>query len=261
MSTSVLSPFNRIGGKVSFYYHNLTNGETLAVSPDLPLIAASVIKLPIMVEAFDQAHQGLLDLTEPVRVAPADRLPSCGALTYLHEGVTLPWIDLVTLMIIVSDNTATNLLIERLGIDAINATMTRLGLTGSRLNRKLFRPDLSRQGIENRVTARDMGILLEKIYRGEIVSPEACQKMLEILSHQQLNGKMPFHLHARGIKCAHKTGEDSGITHDVGIVFGPQPFVACYLSNEVEVTEYERLIQDTTLTLLNNTELDHYKDI
>lgn len=254
MDASVLSPFNRIPGKIGFYYHNLMTQETLSIAADLPLIAASVIKLPIMVEAFNQAEQGLIDLMEPVKVERKDCLPSCGALTYLHEGVTLPWIDLVTLMIIVSDNTATNLLIERLGMDCINATMAQLGLTNSRLNRKLFRPELSRQGIENRVTARDMGLLLEKIYRGEVVSPKACDKMLQILSHQQLNGKMPFHLHARGIKCAHKTGEDSGVTHDVGIVFGPQPFIACYLSNEVEVTEFERLIQDTTLTLLHITE-------
>ncbi|MBQ8537268.1 MAG: serine hydrolase [Clostridia bacterium] len=254
MDASVLSPFNRLPGKIGFYYHNLETQETLSMAADLPLIAASVIKLPIMVEAFNQAEQGLLDLMEPVKVERKDCLPSCGALSYLHEGVTLPWIDLVTLMIIVSDNTATNLLIERLGIDCINATMAHLGLTASRLNRKLFRPELSRQGIENRVTARDMGILLEKIYKGEVVSPQASARMLEILSHQQLNGKMPFHLHGRGIKCAHKTGEDTGITHDVGIVYGPQPFVVCYLSNEVEVTDFEHLIHETTLTLLNATE-------
>lgn len=249
MDLSILSSFEKVTGKTGFYYHNLMTNETLAHFDDLPLIAASVIKLPIMVEAFNQANQGLLDLMEPVRVDPADRLPSCGALTYLHEGVTLPWIDLITLMIIVSDNTATNLLIERLGIDSINATMASMGLTGSRLNRKLFRPELSRQGIENRVTARDMGILLEKIYRGEAVSKEASQKMLNILSHQQLNGKMPFYLHTQDVKCAHKTGEDDGITHDVGIVFAPQPFIVCFLSNEVDVTAYEKLIQNISLQL------------
>jgi len=249
-NNQIISSFEQFPGKTGFYYRNLVTGETLCASENLPLIAASVIKLPIMAEAFNQAHQGNLDLMEPVTVHPADRLPSCGALTYLHEGVTLPWIDLVTLMIIVSDNTATNLLIEKLGMDAINATMQSLGLTGSRLNRKLFRPELSRRGIENRVTAKDMGTLLEKIYRGEVVSKEASEKMLEILSHQQLNGKMPFHLHSRGIKCAHKTGEDDGVTHDVGIVFAKEPFVVCYLSNEVEVTDYEHLIQDTSLKLL-----------
>lgn len=254
MDVSLLSPFNRLPGQIGFYYRNLVTGETLSRSARQPLIAASVIKLPIMVEAFRQAEAGLLDLNEPVTVSRADCLPSCGVLSSLHENVTLPWLDLVTLMIIVSDNTATNLLIQRLGINRVNDTMTALGLTGSRLNRKLFCPELSRQGIENYVTAQDVGLLLEKLYLGQVVSPKASRQMLDILSRQQLNGKIPFHLHVKGIQVAHKTGEDTGITHDVGVVYGPQPFVVCFLSNQVQVTDFERLIQDTTLTLLNNTE-------
>lgn len=89
-----------------------------------------------------------------------------------------------------------------------------------------------------------MGILLEMMYRGELVSAEASAQMIEILRNQKLNGKMPFFLKPQGIASAHKTGEDDGITHDVGIVFTSKPFVLCMLSNETDVPAFERLIQD-----------------
>jgi len=152
--------------------------------------------------------------------------------------------DLVTLMIILSDNTATNLMIGMLGIENINATIESLGLTGTRLNRMLFRPELSRQGIQNYVSAVDMGKLLQGMLQGEIVSPEASARMLEILGDQRLNGKLPFYLHSRDIGCAHKTGEDSGITHDVGVIFAEKTCVVCFLSNGTDVPETEKAIQD-----------------
>ena len=73
--------------------------------------------------------------------------------------------------------------------------------------------------------------------------------MLQILLDQRLNGKLPFYLHGEGVKCAHKTGEDDGITHDVGVVFAERPFVICMLSNRVDVPAFERLIQDTAAAL------------
>ena len=109
-------------GKVGVYYRPL-DGEAVGFNEDLPLIAASVIKLPVMVEAFRRIGAGELDPDERVTVPPEAKLPSCGALTYLHDGLTVTVMDLITLMIILSDNTATNLLIDRLDMEAVNRTM------------------------------------------------------------------------------------------------------------------------------------------
>ena len=100
--------------------------------------------------------------------------------------------------------------------------------------------------------ARDIGILLEKMYRGELISEAASAQMLDILKSQKLNGKMPFYLHEYGIPIAHKTGEDDGITHDVGIVLTDKPFIICFLTNESpDVTEAEycmhRIVRDFML--------------
>ena len=238
-------------GKVGFYYKP-QEGEPIESNADLPLIAASVIKIPIMVEAFRRFGDGTLDPGEMVEIRPEDKMPSCGALTYMHDGLRPTLLDLVTLMIILSDNTATNLLIDRLTPDAVNQTMQALGLPGIALRRRLFEPELARRGITNHVTARGVGLLLERMTRGELLGGEADARMLDILCKQRLNGKLPFFLH--GVKIAHKTGEDDGITHDVAVIFAKRPFVVCMLSNEVDVPAFERLMQDAALELfrLNN---------
>ena len=230
---------------VGFYYRVLGEAQAWTHNPDLPLVAASVIKIPLMVTAFRDAQAGLLDMDEWVTVRPEDRMPSCGVLNRMHEGTRVTIGDLVTLMIIVSDNTAANLLIDRLTAEHVNGTMQALGIPGIALRRKLFDSQAAARGIQNTVTAGGMALLLERMYRGELLGEAYDGRMLKILSDQRLNGKIPFYLHSRGIQCAHKTGEDDNITHDVGIVYASKPFVLCMLSNRAEVTAFERLIQDT----------------
>ena len=231
-------------GHVAMYYHPLDGGCRQMMNENMPLMAASVIKIPIMVEAFRQFESGKLSPGETHVLREEEKMPSCGALNRMHAGLEVTMRDLVELMIVLSDNTATNILIERLGIAHVNETMRALGLKATVLRRKLFDKEASAAGLQNTVGARDMGILLEKMYEGTLVSEEASREMLEILKNQKLNGKMPFYIKPRGIACAHKTGEDDGITHDVGIVFARKPFVLCMLSNETDVTTYERLIQN-----------------
>lgn len=245
----LLERIRNASGRVSLYYQPLDGGRALMHNENEPLIAASVIKIPIMVEAFRQFEAGILSPDDIHVLRDAEKMPSCGALNRMHDGLEVSLRDLVELMIVLSDNTATNILIDLLGKDNVNATLQAYGITRSVLRRKLFDREAHLAGIENTVTAQDMGILLEKMYRGELVSEAASREMLEILRNQKLNGKMPFYLKPRGIASAHKTGEDDGITHDVGIVFARNPFVLCMLSNETDVPVYERLIQETAREL------------
>ncbi len=257
----LLDMLARVPGKASLYYKNLITGITFSYQPDLPLIAASVIKLPVMAEAFRQIRDGETTADARFYIEAPHKLPSCGVLSYLRNGIEVTLLDLITLMIIVSDNTATNLLIDFLGPDSINATLCSLGAQNSRLNRRLFEPELSRRGIQNYITAEDMGILLERIYREEAISPEASKSMLHILTCQQINGKIPFYLHSQGIRVAHKTGEDDGITHDVGIVFAKEPFILCLCANEVDVPAFERLMQDAARMLVDEQSYSSERNI
>lgn len=236
-------------GNVGLYYRALGQAREETHNPDLPLVAASVIKIPIMVTAFRDIAAGELDENEIVTIKREDKMPSCGALTYMHDGLEVTLSDLITLMIILSDNTATNLLIDLLTPDRVNRTMEDLNIPGIALRRRLFEPELSARGIQNTVTARGIGTLLERMATGTLLGKDVDGRMIDILLNQRLNGKLPFYLHGKGIRCAHKTGEDDDITHDVGIIYTERPFVLCMLSNGVDVPAFERLMQDTARAL------------
>lgn len=249
MKEHILDQLKALKGQVSFYYKNLITGETFGYQEDMPLQAASVIKIPVLIEAFSRIQGGDLEKDQTVIIRKEDKLPSCGALNYMHDGLAVTIEDLYTLMIILSDNTATNLLIRQLGMNNINTTLQELGLHNTRINRLLFDSKQSSLGIQNYISAYEIGVLLEKMYFGELISPEASLEMLRILKNQRLNGKIPFFLHGKA-DIAHKTGEDDGITHDVGIVYAPQPFIVCFCGNEVEVPVFERFMQDISLDLM-----------
>ena len=158
-------------------------------------------------------------------------------------------------MIILSDNYATNMLIDKLGIDNINKTIKEMGLKNTILNRKMFDEEKAKLGLENYISSEDIAYLLEKMYNKELIDEKSSEEMISILKNQRLNGKISFFLQnlKPKVQIAHKTGEDTNITHDVGIVFAKEPFILCFCGNNVNVAEYERLMQDITYDL--------YKDI
>jgi len=240
---------DRLAGDKGVYIRNLTTGETFAYGEDIPVVAASVIKIPVMIEVFRAAQAGELSLDEIHVLKDDERLPSCGTLKAMHTGIEMTLLDLVKLMIIVSDNAATNILIRRVGIENVNQTLRSLGLAKTTLRRLLVDSEASRRGVVNHITAGEMGMLLEKLWHGEVVSPEASKQMMEILLDQRLNGKLPFFLHPQDIDIAHKTGEDDGITHDVGVIFTKEPIVCCFVGEHVDVCAYERLMQDAAKKL------------
>lgn len=251
---TVAERLNKIAGKKSFFYKNLVTGETIQVNANEPMMAASVIKLPILVETFRQIEAKELDRDDRYCLKDADKKPSCGALNCMHAGMELTVSDLYHLMIILSDNSATNILISMLGKEKINASLHNMGYKQIQLNRLLFDREASARGIENYVTAAEIADMLEKMYRGTLVSPSADAQMLAVLKEQRLNGKIPFYF-TENIPIAHKTGEDAGITHDVGIVYGAQPFILCCMGNEVDPPKYERFIQNIAWELYQEGEL------
>ena len=239
----------KLGGDTGVYVKNLVTGETFMRGEDVPVVAASVIKIPVMIEAFRAAHDGELALSEIHALADDERLPSCGTLEAMHAGIEMTLEDLVKLMIIVSDNAATNIMIRRVGMENVNKTLRELGCQKSTLNRLLFDAEASRRGVKNYITAREMGEVLEKLWRGEVVSEAASKAMMDILLDQRLNGKLPFFIDSMGIDIAHKTGEDDGISHDVGVIFTKESLVVCFVGEHVNVPLYERLMQDAAKVL------------
>ena len=247
----MMTYLNKLSGSISFYYKNLVTGEELSWREDERMYAASVIKLYIMADAFYRISRGTLDPDQIYVMKKEDYVPSCGAVAYMHEGLEVTIMDLITLMIIFSDNTATNVLIELLGIEQINEEIRSLGYEDVWLRRKMYDIEKSRKGIQNQITAKQTAVLLEQMYKGELIDAASSQKMLSIMKNQQVNGKIPFYLNAleEEPEIAHKTGEDSGITHDVGIIYAKQPFIVCFCGNETDTPAYERVMAEMSLAL------------
>lgn len=242
METWVEKQLTSVPGRVGFYYRNLETGETETYRSEELFQAASVIKLPILaaVQLQEQYTPGICQ--EQILVREGDKVPGCGALQHISGDRCYDVMSLCRLMITISDNTATNALIRRFGLERLNELFRELGLEHSRLYRLLFDAEAASQGKENLVQPLEMGMLLERIYRKTCVSQAASEQMLSLLSQQQINHKIPGNL-PPGTQTAHKTGEDDGITNDVGIVFGKTPCVLAFLSNETDVPAFEQVIR------------------
>ena len=192
--------------------------------------AASVIKVAIMAEAYRQAEAGLLSLGDPLPVLAEEVADGSGVLKYLHPGLPLTVADAVELMIIVSDNTATNLLVRRLGAGAVNASMDALGFTQTRAAGPIRTANADVPLAQmSRTTPREMAGLLALLAAGTLVSAAASAAMIETLEHQLYADMLPRHLpltyyperlglREMPVRIAHKTGGLSGVRNDVGIV-------------------------------------------
>ena len=242
-------------GRIGLYYENLATGEAWGHNSEELFESASVIKLPIFGAVMKLAAAGELDLNERLRCREADKLPSCGALRYFTDEPELDLRTLCRLMIALSDNTATNLLIRRLGLERLNGEFRAMGLQESHLERLLFDSEGAARWLENRIVPREMGELLKRIARRAFVSEAVSEEMEQVLRCQQTKHKIPGYL-PKSVAVAHKTGEDSGITNDVGVVFAPRPFVLCFASNGTDVPAAERCIRQLALELYEeNAEL------
>jgi beta-lactamase class A len=228
-------------GTVAVAVKNLKTGEEFYLCSDEVMPTASLIKLPIMVEAYWQAAEGKLKLDATLSLRKEDKVQGSGVLTnHFSDGATFPLKDAVRLMIVFSDNTATNMVLDQIGLPATNARMTKLGLVETRINAKVFRADTridqergKKYGLGS-TTAREMVRLLELIESGKVVSATACKEMLGHLRACDDREKMTRFLPA-GTRVAHKTGSVNTSKTDAGIIYTKGgPVAVCVLTDRNE---------------------------
>ena len=229
-------------GHLGFYYKNLATGFTFGVREEEAFLAASVIKLPIYLHVLAEAAAGNLSMEEKLTVTEESKMPGCGALSLITGQFQVDIASACRLMIDISDNTATNLLIRRFGIDALNESFRRMGLGKTVLRRLLFDAGASARGLENTISPKEMGELLEKLYDESYVNPQVSRAALDTLLGQQICHKLEGKLQG-AVSVAHKTGEDEDLSNDVGIVFAREPFVLCFAGHDTSVYPWEDLIR------------------
>ncbi|MEY3337501.1 MAG: hypothetical protein RL245_493 [Pseudomonadota bacterium] len=227
-------------GTVSLYARNLDSGSEVGIEPDRRVRTASTIKLPIACALAAEVEARRARWDERLVIRAQDKVSGSGVLADFSEGETISLRDAQTLMIIVSDNTATNLILDRIGADAVNDFMNSLGLTKTRSMRKIrgdgtqLKPaqGWSREGEkpENKKfgigasTSREMVRLLELLEQGRVVSPAASKDLLSILERQQY--KDGIGRRSGEIRIASKSGSLDALRSDVGIAYTPHGRIA-----------------------------------
>ena len=223
----------KAGGKTGVSMLELKTGESYDHNADWVLDhPASTIKLGIMCAALYKVQEGKITLADKLTVKKEDKVPGSGVLQHLSDGTVLPLKDMLMLMIIQSDNTATNITMEYLGIDYVNYFFDTCKLTDIRLARKLFDMEGIKKGIRNHVSARDLSKLLYDLEKRSYLNEEYASIGIDILMKQQLLNKLPNFIHNywddKGIwykypiKTATKSGEDDTVEHDCGIIYTPK---------------------------------------
>ena len=231
-------------GETAYYFLDLHDNEEHSFAAEHSFDAASIIKLPVMAAVYDAAKKREISLSQLLTVHESEKVPSCGTVKYLPEGTRVPVDTLIRMMITVSDNTATNMLIRLLSIDRINAFLAENGIRTTRLNRLIFDAEAASRGISNRIALCEIAGLLKRIHAGTLVDAQASESMLEILKAKQINHKIPNALPR--VPIAHKTGEDTNESHDAALICTEHPYILCFASEHTPVYPYECALREAS---------------
>lgn len=219
--TKVIAAAEQSGGTVGVTIV-APSGESFSHNGQRKFGAASTVKIPLMVEIFRQIDRGERALDDEYVLRAEDVAVGSGVMLHLHHGMTLTLNDLIYLMISISDNTATNILIDMAGMAAVNQTMQTLGMTNSLLGRKMKGRPAQGDEQENWATPEDYATAVKSILEGRAASADSCQKMLAMLEKQQNSRRISRYLpEGDDIRWGSKTGSVKGVTNDVGFITTP----------------------------------------
>jgi beta-lactamase class A len=223
-------------GRVSLFAKNLDTGQTYALNADERVRTASTIKIAVMVEAFARVAEGRTKWTDEVILTKEKKVSGSGILNELGDGLHLTFRDAVNLMMMLSDNTATNLVLDVLTTDAVNARMESLGFNQIKIMRKVGSggeskagkdPDNKRFGLGS-ATPREMVLLLEKLERGEVISPAVSKEMIDLMKQEQVRyaiGRSQW-----DVPMASKYGALDRLRSSIGIIYSKKGKIAMAIS-------------------------------
>ncbi len=217
-------------GKVAVYAKNLATGDTVSIDPMKPVATASVIKLPLMLQAFEQVKAGKIKLSDTLELTKDNQVPGSGILSQLDPGLKLTLKDAITLMITLSDNTATNMVIDAVGLKPTNDMLARMNLKNTYFYKKVYKkadgpqpPDQKQFGL-GKTTAEEMAKVMESIYRCDLGDRGLCKEMITILRNQQYRNMIPRYIEAEDTSedlsaIGDKIGSLDEVRNDVALIY------------------------------------------
>lgn len=230
LETSITDVDRNLDGVIGVAILDLTDGHKYLLHANDVFPQASSIKICVLAELYREAQQGKLKLTDLYTVNAADLVPDSDIMGGLTPGVTrITLRDLATMMVAVSDNSATNVLIDRVGMENVNAFLDSLSLTHTRLRRKMMDLKAATEGRENVSTPAEMMALLEALYRGRVLNKEMTDDFFKVLSTHK-DSWIPRDL-PDDLKIANKPGALEGVRNDSGVIFvEKRPYILCVMT-------------------------------
>jgi len=230
LEASIAEVDHNLDGVMGVAIEDLTSGQKYQLRENEVFPQASSIKIAVLAELYRQAQQGKLKLTDLYVVKSADLVEDSPIMNGLTPGVTqITLRDLATMVVAVSDNSAANILIDRVGMENVNSFLESLGLTHTRLRRKMMDLKAAGEGRENISTPGEMMTLLDAIYRGKLLNKSLTDDFFKLLSTKK-NSSIPRDL-PENLKIADKDGELEGVRNDSGVIFlENRPYILCVMT-------------------------------
>jgi beta-lactamase class A len=246
---------------IGLHSTSLTNPEDqLSLNADEVFPTASIIKVPVLLEFYRQAEEGTLDPAEVRPLGEEDKVGGSGVLQHLSAGSTSMTLeDYARLMINLSDNTATNVVIDLVGMDNVNGLLKRLGLVTTRLVRRMYAKGLDPDSVENLSTPRELARLMEMIQRREGLSGYVCEKSLDVLRLYKtgvIRDAVPGE-----VAVADKSGWMGGVECDTGVVYLPKPYVVAVMAKNVPSWDHGGLEAKETLREIASAVHEYYENV
>ncbi len=230
LEASIHDVDQHLDGVMGVAIQDLTTGDHFFLNEDEVFTQASSIKITVLANLYLQAQQGKMSLNDMYTVQQSDLVADSDIMNGLTPGVTrITLRDLATMMVAVSDNSATNVLIDRVGMQNVNAMLDSLGLSHTRLRRKMMDLQAAKEGRENISSPREMMTLLSAIYGGKVLNKEMTDAFFKMLSTNK-DSWIPRELPA-DLKIANKPGALEAVRNDSGVVFVQgRPYVICVMT-------------------------------
>lgn len=228
-------------GQFGIAIHHLESNTHINFNENEQFASASLIKVPILIHLYRLVDEGKINLADLVELKDSDKVGDTGILQQMHAGMKLNYRDLAVLMITISDNSATNMLLDRLGMDAINDRIKHLGLKQTSVGRYLMDFEAIKNGRNNYCSAEDMRILWEMLAEKKAASEKSCEDMLDILKNQQYKEKIGILIPGE-VPIAAKGGSIPGYSHDTGILYGSYGhLIVCVLTRGINDLTAEQM--------------------
>lgn len=252
---NIIDELKKIEGTVGYYYKNLITGEVVGLRENEEYHPASMIKLPILMAIVKMASEGRVLLSEKIQVKYENRVPSCGAFNSFTDEPLVDIETLCKLMIVISDNTAANLLIKRFGAKELAKELRDIGFKKTRVERCFYDDEMQEAGFNNKIVPKEMGEQLEKLYKKEFINEETSEYILNIMKEQQHTDFIPSFFGNEYVT-ANKTGGTSRYTGDEGIIYCNEPFVYVVISNDTYVAETNIIYAKISKELYERDKID-----